>query len=472
MTAGSPNKLSVKERHGCPCVLIVKEQAMKQATQSHYITPDDLSIGYYVHLDLGWMDHPFTFSHFLIKNEEQITKIRALNLWQIRYDPLRSTVVPAATKIDDFPKTIQIDPAPRAAKPSPTQKSDRLKQLNSLRLNCEKAFSKNANSAREAIRILIHHPEHAKKIAENLVDEMVNSIITESDVTLHAIRSEANTGHSNHSINVSVLALMLAKSLDVQKEEAATLGMASIFHDVGKAENHQNRSYVDLHCEAGERIARHSGLSERTANIIRQHHEYSDGSGYPMHMTNDQIDALARILILVNHYDNLCNPDHSSDGMTPYEALQHMYVYEAKKFDTVLLKRFIKLLGVYPMGSVVQLSSGAYGVVEAINPNKPLQPFVMIYSATVARETPIVIDLSEEITLTIKHCIHPNKLPQEVLNYLKPSKRVNYYILKNEEATHSTDKTATETISKTLLGNAISAKNTQQDSNYEINIPA
>ena len=437
---------------------------MKQATQSHYITTDDLCIGLYVHLDLGWMDHPFTFSSFLIKNEEQITKIRALNLWQIRYDPLRSTANPQLeVSKDDFPKTIQIayEPEITTPTPSPAQQSNRLNQLNSARLHCEKAFAKNANTAREATRILIHHPEHAKKLAENLVDEMVNSIITESDVTLHAISSNGNTANSNHTINVSVLALMLAKSLDIRAEDAVMLGVASIFHDVGKTDNNQNRSYVDLHCEAGARIARHSGLSERISNIIFQHHEYSDGSGYPLHILNDKIDALARILILVNYYDNLCNPENSTEGMTPYEALQHMYVYQAQKFDSALLKHLIKLLGVYPSGSVVQLSNNAYGVVMAINPDKPLQPLVMIYSPEVARETPVVIDLSEDINLTIKHCLNPNKLPQEVFNYLKPSKRINYYFLKEEVHT-----------AETVLENGLANKNPQQDHEYETKISA
>src|SRR5450830_122949 len=414
---------------------------MKSAAQTHYITPDDLRIGYYVQLDLAWMDHPFAFRNFLIKNDEQITKIRKLNLRQIRYDPSRSTVAPSSNQAipheAEFPKTIQIHFTSKITSPtlSNIQQSNRLNQLNNIRLNCTKAFTKNATAAHEATCILIHHPKRAKEIATNLVDEMVNSIITESDVALHAISNNANVnGNSNHAINVTVLALMLAKSLGISADDAAMLGIASIFHEIGKTNNLQNKSYLDLHCEAGAKIARNSGLPERVANIIFQHLEYSDGSGHPMHIFNDKIDALARILILVNYFDNLCNPENAEEAMTPYEALQYMYAYQASKFDTSLIKHLIKLIGVYPSGSVVQLSNNAYGIVMAVNADKPLQPLVMIYSPEVARATPVVINLSEDISLSIKRCLNPNKIPKDAFDYLKPSKRICYYFHKKEVA--------------------------------------
>lgn len=97
----------------------------------HYVLPEQLCVGLYVHLDLGWMEHPFALSNFKIKDEVQIRKIRALNLRKIRFDPLRSDVVP------DFPETIQLHQAPVAPAPSepvitpkPLMQSNRLKQLN------------------------------------------------------------------------------------------------------------------------------------------------------------------------------------------------------------------------------------------------------------------------------------------------------------------------------------------------------
>ncbi len=160
---------------------------LKDITQGHFIRPDDLRIGIYVHLDLGWMDHPFTFNNFKIKDEDQIQIIRALKLEKIRYDPKRSDVMP------EFPKTIQAEWAPAAPSPapavsqSPLQRSDRLKKLNAIILESEQEFARNATTAREAVRNLIDHPEHSRKVAEKMVTDMVNSVITESDIVLHAI---------------------------------------------------------------------------------------------------------------------------------------------------------------------------------------------------------------------------------------------------------------------------------------------
>lgn len=414
--------------------------------QGYFIHPDDLRIGIYVHLDLGWMEHPFTFSSFKIKDQEQIQKLRALKLERIRYDPKRSDVMP------EFPKTIQAEwvattPPPKPVVPQNSlQRSNRLKSLNEAILESEREFSKNATTVRESVRNLIDHPEQAKKVAENLVKEMVDSVITESDVVLHAIsRNNIEQASYIHPLNVTVLALMLAKSMDMSKEDAAALGIAAMFHDVGKEEQLQNKSFVDLHCEIGARIATRSGLSEQVARIIQQHHEYMDGSGSPAHIQGDQIDPLARVLALVNHYDNLCNPLNPLEAKTPYEALSQMFAAQSKKFDTSMLHLFVRLLGVYPPGSIVQLSNEKYGIVLSANPNKPLLPLVMVYVPEVARETPVVIDFSQGEYLTISKPLRPTQLPREAFDYLRPSKRISYYFLHHEdiggpEATDTGDK--------------------------------
>ncbi len=401
--------------------------------EGHYISPDQLCIGLYVHLDLGWMKHPFAFSNFKIKNEEQLQKIRGLNLKKIRFDPQRSDVVP------EFPKTVAVTPVQPASSPKPAtaqdllQRSARLKQLNESILESESEFAKNAIRVREAVRNLSYHPEQSREEAENLVKGWVNSVITESDVVLHGISSNKR-GHENfvHPFNVTVLALMLAKSLDMKEDEAGMLGVAAMFHDVGKEETPKNKSFIDMHCEVGAGIAQRSGLSERVSRIILQHHECMDGSGFPKRLRDNGIDPLARVLALVNHYDNLCNPSNPADAMTPYEALAKMYVTQSEKFDPTMLKVLVKSLGVYPPGSIVQLSNGMYGIVLTVNSDKPLLPLVMVYMPEVARETPVVVDLGEEVNLTIKKCLRPEHLPKEAFDYLAPRKRFSYYFLKTE----------------------------------------
>jgi putative nucleotidyltransferase with HDIG domain len=428
--------------HRMPDDRLERERIMKD--QSHYIHPRQLCIGLYVHLDLSWMSHPFTFGNFKITSKEQLQKIRELNLNRIRYDPTRSdyeplplpTPVKAAAPTPEVvvEETPAIQPEAMAETPrpprTPQQRSERLKQLNTVIRICEKTFVQDARTARELVRNLTSQPHTTVKAAESLVDTLVNSAVTEPDIVLHAV-SGNNSGAEDHvhALNVTVLALMLAKSLDMTNAYARELGMAALFHDVSKNEIPRHKSFIDQHCENSARIAKEAGLSDGVVRVIMQHHEHVDGTGFPKHLVASQIDPLAKVLAIVNAYDNLCNPFNPLTAMTPYEALAHMYATDHNKYDATVLKMLIKMLGVYPPGSVVQLSNGAYGIVMTVNPQKPLLPLVRIHHASVSRETPVVIDLSEENNLSIKRCLRPSQLPKDVYDYLRPCKHVSYYFM-------------------------------------------
>jgi putative nucleotidyltransferase with HDIG domain len=394
------------------------------------------------------MSHSFTFNNFLIKDEDQIKKIRELKLKQIRYDPLRSKRQPLALTTEPASTTpappsapkpapaVAQAPATTAAKPERNKlklRANRLIQLNKLIADSKKNFTEDALLTREATRNFVHNPEACRAKAETIVNGLVDSVITESDVVLHAVSSnKADPEVYVHALNVTVLALMLAKTIDMSEQDARELGLAALFHDLGKTEEYRTKVTLDQHCENGARMANEAGLPERVVNIILQHHECVDGSGTPRHLKADQIDPLARLLAIVNVYDNLCNPNSTAQAMSPYEALAHMYNVDPKKYDAQLLQYFIRSLGVYPPGSIVQLSNGVYGVIMTANPKTPMLPFVMIYAPNVPRKTLVVIDLSEEDGLTIKKCLKPKDLPQEVYDYFSPRNRVYYYYLKNE----------------------------------------
>jgi putative nucleotidyltransferase with HDIG domain len=419
--------------------------------QSHYIHPSQLCIGLYVHLELSWMNHPFTFSSFKIQDKDQIRKIRQLKLDQIRYDPKRSDYEPLPfnmpsaeaaaplpveeAKAETAPAQAElsvseaVEDAPRQPR-SPQQRSERLKQLNTVIRICEKSFVQDARTARDLVLNLSSQPHATVKNAETLINRLVDSAVTESDVVLHAISgNNSSSDDYAHSLNVTVLAMMLAKAMDISARDARELGLAALFHDVSKNEIARHKSFIDQHCENSVRIAKEAGLSPTVQRVMMQHHEHVDGTGYPKHLVGSQMDPLAKVLASVNAYDNLCNPFNPLTAMTPYEALAHMYATDHHKYDTNVLKLMIRMLGVYPPGSVIQLSNGVYGIVMTVNPQKPLLPLVRIHHPAVARETPVVIDLGEENGLSIQKCLRPSQLPKEVYEYLRPCKHISYYFV-------------------------------------------
>jgi hypothetical protein len=152
-----------------------------------------------------------------------------------------------------------------------------------------------------------------------------------------------------------------------------------------------------------------------------------DGSGYPRHLQGEAISVLARIVSIANHYDELCNPRNPAESLTPHEALSLMFAKMRSRFDPKLLQVFIRCLGVYPPGTIVQLANGVVGMVVNVNTAKPTRPQVMIYEAGVTREEAIVVDLDQQPDLNIVKSIRPSQVPKDIYNYLSPRKRVSYY---------------------------------------------
>jgi len=135
----------------------------------------------------------------------------------------------------------------------------------------------------------------------------------------------------------------------------------------------------------------------------------------------------ARLISLINFYDNLCNPTDISKALTPHEALSYMFSQCRAKFDMRYLQLLIRSLGVHPPGSIVQLSNDAFAVVTSVNPKKPLRPWVLVYDEAVPKDEAIMINLEEDEGMRIVKSIRPALLSPKVAAYLNPRKRVTYF---------------------------------------------
>lgn len=415
----------------------------------HYIDISQIRVGLYVHLDLGWMDHPFMLSNFKVKDETQIQAIRKTGLKKLRYDPKRSDCNPLPEEQATPTPVVTAEPAEQESKEiankneniSLVPRLERVKQLSHAINESEKQFVAACGIVRKATQTLHISPQASIEQTTQIVHDLVDTALMEDDVAIHALNGN-NSQDSDyfHPMNVTVLSLLLAKSVEMSKEDAHLLALAAMFHDIGKSEIPEKivtkkealttleQAQFEKHSEIGARMAREAGLDVRISQIILQHHVYADGSGYPKQIGFSQVDQLARVIALVNWYDNLCNPNNLANAKTPHEALAYMYAHQRSKFDESLLKHMIKLLGIYPPGSIVQLSSGVYAIVISVNPSKPLRPFVMVHDPLVNRHAPQIIDLREEPSLSISACLRPNQLPLDILNHLNPRKRISYFI--------------------------------------------
>ncbi|WP_246094675.1 HD-GYP domain-containing protein [Tepidimonas aquatica] len=145
---------------------------------------------------------------------------------------------------------------------------------------------------------------------------------------------------------------------------------------------------------------------------MAQHHEAADGSGFPHGHAAEALTPAAHVLALINRYDRLCNPHHPAKALTPHEALALLFARHKAQFEARTLAAFIRMVGVYPPGTIVQLSDGRYATVQAVNASRPLKPRVLVHDPTVPRSEALLLDLQAQPQLSIQRSLRPDQLPR------------------------------------------------------------
>jgi putative nucleotidyltransferase with HDIG domain len=416
------------------------------ASDTFYIDIEQLQIGLYIHLDLGWMDHPFSISNFKVTEESQIETIKSLGLTQLRYDPRRSSSIPLRSgshnNVVEFPLKKAFLPRLEVIDDSPELSTAQKKQL-ALKhaiTESEQKFLKASSDVWNIQKMSVEHPDKAFGLASSVVQDLVTSTLTEGDVAIHAMNGHRiGDQHYQHELNILVLSMLLAKNLDISDDDAVILGMAAILHDIGKRQisdkillkkdplSVRETAIYQTHVMLGLNMLKEVSVPRKILSIIGQHHEFADGSGYPKGLHCDDIDPLSHILIITNMYDNLCNPSNPALAKTPYEALSVMFAQQRHQFDQTILRRFIKCLGIYPPGSVIRLSDQKLATVLSTNPQQPLRPFIQMITDD-NDEDGEIIDLREVLDLNIIQCLKPEQLPTILQKMMRQKQRTSYFL--------------------------------------------
>ena len=417
------------------------------ATTTHeLIDIQDLRVGMVVHLDGGWMAHPFPLSRFKISSAEQIATIRSLGLKRVRWEPHFSDVADevAGEVANDVTASVPVhELAARVAESTyapaaPTHRERLATQRDALQ-RCERQFAEAADACGELMRVAGARPLEAGGQAKALSQALVNKMLGEQELCVQLLSSNAGNKASAHALNVSILSLLLGRRLGLSEADMLDLGVGAMVHDIGKAElpervRQREEHFIPAevkeyqeHVAHGVAYAQRMGLAAGAALVVAQHHEHCDGSGFPLRLGTDNITLPARIVALVNRYDKLCNPNLAARALTPHEALAQLFAGSAPQFDKAVLATFIKMMGVYPPGSTVQLSDERFALVVNVNAARPLKPSVLVHDSKVPREDALVLDLQSQPGLSIRRSIRPLQMPAPALNYLAPAKRVVYF---------------------------------------------
>ncbi len=400
----------------------------------------------FVYLDIGWMEHPFPVNSFSITSPEQISTIRSLGLERIRYSPEKSTpesqadaaehAAAGAGKPASPPVLTEVE-SPKAVESR--KRRELLASQQASLMACEKQFS----NATQTFKMVTE--------SENLIQSFLQEILTEDEAAIRLLSEKAGEKTSLHSINVTVISLLLGKAMQLSKAEMLELGVGGLLHDIGKMELPDRLRWLDEHFSFAERqlyqahvahgvtLGRKMGLSAHAMLLIGQHHEHVDGSGYPSQIRAEKMSALSKIVALVNRYDNLCNPGNPASAITPHEALSQIFTQFKSQFHVPTLTAFIRMMGIYPPGSVVQLTDERYAMVVSVNSVRPIKPRVLIHNPDIPRDDALVINLENEADLGIHRSLKPIQLPKAAYDYLSPRKRLCYFFERSRELAPSGD---------------------------------
>ncbi|MFP4517060.1 MAG: HD-GYP domain-containing protein [Desulfovibrionales bacterium] len=267
--------------------------------------------------------------------------------------------------------------------------------------------------------------------SEEFIAPIVESVTRNETALLHLSKLRRHDEYTyTHSVNVAVLAVIFGNFLGLSKEQLRVLGVAGLLHDVGKERvpqrilNKPGRltlkefKIIQKHSLEGYAIIKdQKGIHPQILRCIVEHHERYDGLGYPEGLRGDDIDEFSTIVSAVDIYDALTSDRSYKEAIVMHNAMKILFAMRDKELPGEQVERFIKCVGVFPVGSFVRLTNGMYARVRQTNTDRLLYPVVKIVLDAGKRPVqPEIIDLATHPTdaqgrpLRIANCCDPKAL--------------------------------------------------------------
>lgn len=368
-----------------------------------------LKVGMYIaDLNNDWIPHNTQRKRGVIKREETIEKIRRMGVQFVYIDAQRGK------DAQDSETAIEVERRNEAA----LQKAGEQKPgvVPRVSLSEEMATALGIHSeAQELVGSFMNSAKIGASIdvapIHKLADELQNSVGRNANALgcLGRIREKDNY-LLEHSVNLSVLMTVFGQYRKLPADVMHQTVVGALLHDLGKILTpdevlHKPGRLSPEEYEVMKLHARHSrdilsateGIGELTVITAAQHHERMDGTGYPEGLKGDEISEYGRMVAITDVYDAITADRVYHRGMTPTQGLKKLLEWSGSHLDPVLVKQFIRCIGLYPVGSLVLLDSGRLGVVIEINEEDQRLPVVRVMYHTKFRMpvTVATIDLSK-----------------------------------------------------------------------------
>jgi putative nucleotidyltransferase with HDIG domain len=377
-----------------------------------------LKVGMYVvQLDRPWIETPFLFSKFLIKSSEQISQLKEYCSYvHIDTDKGKDadSAIPAAqmdARIVNKLTKIENEERPPEGSPQVAFREE-IRQALVTRDKTKQVVDNMLEDVRIGKSI---DTAEAKLAVENIMDSITRN--REALVCLTQLKNR-DEYTSIHSMNVCILCIAFGRHLGLRREQLQFLGVGALLHDIGKMRvpleilNKPGKLTDDEFTIMKNHVLFAAGILEKTAGfsprsmkVVMEHHERFTGGGYPQGLSGENISMLGQLAAIVDVYDAITSDRVYHNHMHPHDAIKKMYEWSARDFNKGLLEKFIKCIGIYPLGSLVEVNHADLGIVISSNEGNALKPAVMLVLDELGQphEEPKVIDLMQKDKSGEKH---------------------------------------------------------------------
>lgn len=336
---------------------------------------NELSVGMFIHdLDCKWMDHPFLSNRFLIKDSGTIKKMASSGIRHVYIDTdsgkdLESakSVKEVHAQLQDEVESVILKEKTKYKRVEVTEEVNRARTL--------------YHETKSVIHDLMLDARMGKQVKVASLEPMAENIVQSVFRNSHALTGISRIKTKDeytfmHCVSVAGLMATFAKEMNMSEGTIHQIAIGGLIHDVGKTmipdailnkpgkleddemdimRTHVNHSF--------EILKQQDGISEEAMEVTMRHHERVDGTGYPFGLKGDEISTIGKMSAIVDVYDALTSVRVYKDAWEPTFTLRKMLEWSEHHFDKQLVHAFIRCLGIYPVGSLVELESGLIGIV-------------------------------------------------------------------------------------------------------------
>ena len=402
---------------------------------------NDLKKGMYVSdLDCPWSETPFLFQGFRITNEQELAKLNEFCKFVF---------------VDDDKSTVPIEANLIILSSEREKKNNsKLESLYKFKISqkphqedfadefpvAKKTYEKAMETMHEIFNDLRMGKALNVSAVKSTVEIMTSSILRNPDaLKLMCALKERSDNAATHALHVCILTLAFATYLGLEKEMVKQLGIGGLLHDIGEIKlpeglfwksvpfNKSELNEIQKHTGFGVEIIKNTeGLAPVVLDIVRDHHERLNSSGYPRQASGNDISYNAMLVSVVDVYDSVTMGYEGKQAILCTDALKSMYDWRNELFQDELIEHFIQCLGIYPVGSVVKLNSGEVGIIVTFDGYTRLAPRVMLlldrdlnfYSSPKMLDLSRFKDADDKYLYEINQVVNPDDYGIDVRQYV------------------------------------------------------